>query len=135
MTRIAQRLREHPSKNGIAFNILVTVVEIGGSIALFHLAREIGASEVVSYLIGSIGPVIAGFMIWAKARKFILIQAAGTAVIIRQTSYSTAYNYDQTLPLAATGLGIVGSIAIGRYFKTKGEARGVATNTLPPPPN
>jgi hypothetical protein len=29
-----------------------------------------GASDVVSYLIGSIAPVIGGFMVWAKARKF-----------------------------------------------------------------
>ena len=45
--------------------------------------------------------------VWAA---LFLIQAAGTALIIRQTRYSTAYNYDQALPLAATGLGIVGSI-------------------------
>jgi hypothetical protein len=223
--RIAQGLEEHPAKKGMAFNILVTVVEIGGSIALFHLAQGMGANDVVSYLIGSIAPVVGGFMIWAKARKFsgasaaifaftalsaivalvgstapkvllykdcattaligliflgscvlarrpvvfymaqrygtdgthdgmanfdtmwdtyrdfrtgmyvisylwatlFLIQAAGTALIIRQTSYSTAYNYNQTLPLVATGLGILGSIAIGRYFARKGKARGRPT--------
>jgi uncharacterized membrane protein len=60
-----------------------------------------------------------------------LIQAAGTALIIRQTRYSTAYNYDQILPLAATGLGIVGSIAIGRSFAKKGEARGATASAVP----
>jgi uncharacterized membrane protein len=59
--------------------------------------------------------------LWAV---LFLIQAAGTALVIHQTRYSTAYNYDQTLPLAATGLGIVGSIAIGRYYAKKGQARG-----------
>ncbi len=44
-----------------------------------------------------------------------------TALIIRQTSFSTAYNYDQILPLVATGLGILGSIALGRYFGRKGQ--------------
>jgi hypothetical protein len=224
--RIAQGLKEHPAKKGMLFNILVTVVEIGGSIALFHLAQRLGASDVASYLVGSIGPVVGGFMIWAKARKFsgasaaiftftvvsaiialagsttpkvllykdcvataligliflgscflahkpvvfymaqrhgtdgthdgmaifdtmwdtyhefrrgmyvisylwaalFLLQAAGTALIIRQAKYSTAYNYDQILPLVATALGIVGSIAISRYFTKKGRARGAAAN-------
>jgi hypothetical protein len=219
--QIARGLRDHPAKRGMPFNVLVTAVEIGGSIGLFHLAQRSGANDVVSYLVGSIAPVVGGFMVWAKARKFsgasaaifaftalsavialigstapkvllykdcaataligfiflascVLlrkplvfymaqrygtdgthdgiaifdamweasrdfrtcmylisylwaalfgIQAAGTALIIRQTRYSTAYQYDQILPLAATGLGIVGSITIGRYFNKKGEAR------------
>jgi hypothetical protein len=227
--QIAQGLREHPAKKGMRFNILVTMVEIGGSIGLFHLAQRMGASDVVSYLVGSIAPVIGGFMVWAKARKFsgasaaifaftalsavialigstapkvllykdcavtaligliflgscvlvrkplvfymaqrygtdgthdgmavfdtmwdfsrdfrtcmyvisylwavlFVIQAAGTALIIRQTRYSTAYNYDQILPLAAIGLGIGGSIAIGRYFNRKGEARDDAADAVP----
>ncbi|MBV8947837.1 MAG: hypothetical protein JOZ95_20590 [Solirubrobacterales bacterium] len=66
--------------------------------------------------------------LWAV---LFLIQAAGTVLIIRQTRYSTAYNYDQILPWAAIGLGIVGSIAIGRYFNKKGEARGGAANAVP----
>lgn len=222
--RIAHGLRDHPAKKGMRFNILVTVVEIVGSIALFHLAQRMGASDVVSYLAGSIGPVVGGLAIWAKARKFsgasasifaftamsaiialiastapkvllykdcattaligliflgscvvahkpvvfyfaqrygtdgthdgmaifdmmwdtyrdfragmyvtsylwaglFLIQAGGTALIIHQTTYATAYNFNQILPLVATALGIVGSIAIGRYFTTKGKARGAA---------
>jgi hypothetical protein len=227
--QIAQGLREHPAKKGMRFNILVTAVEVGGSIGLFHLARRMGASDVASYLIGSIAPVVGGFMVWAKARKFsgasaaifsftalsavialvgshapkvllykdcavtaligliflgscilvrkpvvfymaqrygtdgthdgmaiydkmwevyrdfrtgmyvigylwaalFLIQAAGTALIILQTRYSTAYNYDQTLPLAATGLGILGSIAIGRHFAKRGQARGATASVVP----
>jgi hypothetical protein len=219
--QIAQRLREHPAKRGMLFNLLVTAVEIGGSIALFHFARHSGASEVVSYLVGSIAPVVGGLVIWAKARKFsgasaaifaftavsaliallgstspkvllykdcattaligllflgscvvarkplvfyfaqrygtdgshdgmavfdtmwstypdfrrgmyltgylwaalFLVQAGGTALIIHQNNYSTGYNYDQILPLVATALGILGSIAIGRYFTTKGKSR------------
>jgi hypothetical protein len=222
--RIAQGLRDHPAKQGMRFNIVVTLVEIGGSIALFHLAQRMGASDVVSYLVGSIGPVVGGLTIWAKARKFsgasaaifvftavsalialvvssspkvllykdcattaligliflgscalhrkplvfyfaqrygtdgthdgmavfdlmwdiyrdfragmyvtsylwaglFIIQAAGTALIVDQTTYSTAYDFNQILPLAATALGIVGSIVIGRYFTKKGKARGAA---------
>ena len=219
--QIALGLREHSAKKGLPFNILVTVVEIGGSIALFHLAQRMGASDVVSYLVGSIAPVLGGFAIWIKARKFsgasaaiftftflsavialvgsttpkvllykdcaataliglvflgscvlthkpvvfymaqrygtdgtrdgmstfdtmwdaypdfrrgmyvtsylwaglFLVQAAVTALVIRQTDYSTGYNYDQILPVVAIALGIGGSIAIGRYFTKKGEAR------------
>jgi uncharacterized membrane protein len=66
--------------------------------------------------------------LWAA---LFLIQAAGTALIIRQTGYSTAYNYDQILPFASTGLGIVGSIAIGRYYAKKGKARGPTANAIP----
>ena len=220
--QIASGLREHPAKKGLPFNIFVTILEIGGSITLFHLARRMGASGAVSYLVGSIAPVLGGFAIWIRARKFsgasaavfaftfisavvaligstspkvllykdcaatglvglvflgscvlahkpvafylaqrygtdgthegmstfdamwdaypdfrrgmyvtsylwavlFLIQAASTALIIRQSNYSTAYNYDQLLPVAAIALGLVGSIAIGRYFATKGKSRG-----------
>jgi hypothetical protein len=217
---IAQALKEHSASKGRSFNILVTLIEIGGSIGLFHLARSLGASDVVSYLAGSIGPVVGGLLIWIKARTFsgasaaifaftaisavialigstnpkvllykdcattaligliflgscvlarrpvvfymaqrygsdgshdgmalfdtlwntyrnfrttmylisylwaalFLIQAAVTALIIRQTSFSAAYNYDQILPLVATGLGIVGSVALGRRSQKRGEA-------------
>ena len=47
-------------------------------------------------------------------------------MIIRQTNYASAYNYDQILPVVATALGIVGSIFIGRLFTKKGRARGAA---------
>ena len=222
--QIALGLSEHPAKKGLPFNLLVTFIEIGGSIALFHFAQRRGASDVVSYLVGSIAPVLGGVAIWIKARKFsgasaaififtflsaiialvgstnpkvllykdcaataligliflgscvlapkplvyffaqrygtdgthegmstfdimwdvypdfrrgmyvtaylwatlFLLQASGTALIIRETSYGTAYNYDQLLPVVAIALGIVGSIAVGRYFTRKGKSRDVA---------
>jgi hypothetical protein len=217
---IAQRLAEHPARKGMRFNVAVTAVEIGGSIALFHLARRLGAGDVASYLIGSIAPVIGGCMVWAKARKFsgasaaifaftalsavialigsgspkvllykdcavtaligivflascvlarkplvfymaqrygtdgthdgmatfdviwdvskdfrtciylisylwaalFVTQSAATALIIHQTRYSVAYNYDQILPWVAIGLGIAASMAIGRHFRGLREA-------------
>jgi hypothetical protein len=229
---IAQGLKDHPARKGMSFNILVTLVEIGGSIGLFHLARSLGASDVVSYLVGSIGPVVGGLAIWIRARKFsgasaaifsftiisaiialvgstnpkvllykdcattalvgliflgscvvarkpvvfymaqrygtdgshegmaifdqmwntyrdfrvtmyvisswwaalFLIQAAVTALIVRQASFSTAYNYDQILPLVATGLGILGSIALGQRAARKGQAAYDAAQVRPPGP-
>lgn len=84
--------------------------------AIFEAIRDVSRDfrtcmYVISYL-------------WAV---LFLIQAAGTALIIRQTRFSTAYNYDRILPWAAIGLGIVGSIEIGRYFN---EARGGARTTI-----
>ena len=223
---IAHGLKEHPARKGLRFNLFVTGIEIGGSIALFHLARSIGASDVDSYLAGSIAPILGALMIWAKARKFsgasaaiftftmvsavialagstapkvllykdcaataliglvflgscvvgrkpvvfylaqrygadgthegmsifdtmwdtyhgfrqamyvtsylwaalFLVQASATALIIREVSYATAYNYDQILPFVATALGIVGSIAIGRYFTKRGRAQAALAN-------
>ncbi|MDQ2749141.1 MAG: hypothetical protein M3Y44_06405 [Actinomycetota bacterium] len=225
--QITQGLNDHPARKGMRFNVLVTLVEIGGSIALFQLAHRLGASSVVSYLVGSIGPAVGGVAIWVKARKFsgasasifaftavsavialiasstpkvllykdcattaligliflgsaivarkplvfyfaqrygtdgthdgmatfdlmwenyrdfragmyvtsylwaalFLLQAGGTALIIDHTGYSTAYAYNQILPLLATALGIMGSIVIGRYFTKKGRARGAADLT------
>lgn len=61
--------------------------------------------------------------LWAA---LFLVQAAGTALIVDHTSYSTAHNYNQILPLVAIALGVIGSIRIGRHFTNKGKARGAA---------
>lgn len=37
---------------------------------MFRLAQYIGASDVSSYLTGSVGPVAGGFAVWARARRF-----------------------------------------------------------------
>jgi uncharacterized membrane protein len=227
---IAAALRAHPAKKGMLFNVLVTAVEVGGSIALFHLARQRGASDVVSYLVGSIAPVVGGVLVWIKARKFsgasaaifaftalsaaialagsttpkmllykdcattasigllflgsallagrpivfymaqrygsdgthdgmavfdtmwgaypdfrrgiyvisylwaalFVVQAAVTALIIRQSSYSTGYDYDQVLPMVAIAVGVAGSIAISRYYTNKGTAGAPSGGTARP---
>ena len=43
-------------------------------------------------------------------------------------------DYDQVLPLVATGLGILGSVALGRYSARKGQARRDAASTDLPGP-
>lgn len=73
---IAHALTGCSPKQGIVFNILVTLVEVGGSIGLFQLAQMWGANGVTSYLVGSIAPVIGGLMVWARARKFSGASAA-----------------------------------------------------------
>lgn len=74
--QIAHALSGSAAKKGMFFNILVTVVEVGGSIGLFQLAESMGASDVISYLVGSVAPVIGGLMVWARAREFSGASAA-----------------------------------------------------------
>lgn len=78
---IARALREHPSRKGVAFNIAVTLLEIGGNIGLFHLAKGVGGSDVVAYLIGSIAPVLGMLVVWARSRKFSGVSAAMFAFV------------------------------------------------------
>ena len=63
--------------------------------------------------------------LWAAV---FLVQSAGTALIIRESSYSTGYNYDQILPVVAIALGLAGSVAIARHFTRRGRARGAAAD-------
>lgn len=236
-SEITERLKAHSGRKGVPFNAFVTAVEVGGSISIFHLARSSGASDVDSYLAGSVAPLLGALMIWAKARKFsgasaaifaftilsavialvgsttpkvllykdcaatavvglvfllstlaskplafylaqrygtdatnegmsifdtiwdrsaefragmyrisylwaavFLAQAAGTALIIHQTRYSTGYTYDQILPFAAIAAGLAGSMAIGRSIAQRGEAHEpqrapAATNADSQPPS
>lgn len=64
---------------GLLFNILVTAVEVGGSIGLFQLAEAWGANDVISYLVGSIAPVIGGVMVWIRARE---LSGASVAIFL-----------------------------------------------------
>ncbi len=79
--QIARALREHPAKKGVAFNIGVTVLEIGGGIGLFHLAKGIGASDVAAYLAGSVAPLLGALVVWARSRKFSGASAAMFAFV------------------------------------------------------
>ena len=119
--QIAQGLREHSAKKGMRFNILVTAVEIGGSIGLFHLARRLGASDVVSYLVGSIAPVVGGSMVWAKARKFSGASAAifaftalSAVIALIGSTEPKVLLYKDCAVTALIGLIFLGSCALGR---------------------
>lgn len=73
---IAHALSGRSAKSGLLFNLLVTAVEVGGSIGLFQLAESWGANDVTSYVVGSVAPLIGGLMVWARARKFSGASAA-----------------------------------------------------------
>jgi len=119
--QIAEGLREHPARKGMRFNLLVTVVEIGGSIGLFHLARGLGASDVASYLIGSIAPVVGGFMVWAKARKFSGASAAifaftalSAVIALIGSTTPKALLYKDCAVTAVIGVIFLGSCVLAR---------------------
>ncbi len=73
---ISRGLKAHPAKKGLVFNVAVTVLEIGGAIALFHVAKSAGRSDVVAYLAGSIAPVLGALVVWARAKTFSGASAA-----------------------------------------------------------
>ena len=73
---IDRDLASHPARNGIAFNIAVTVVEIGGALALFHVAKAVGASDVEAYLTGSVAPLLGAVAVWVRSKKFSGASAA-----------------------------------------------------------
>jgi hypothetical protein len=73
---IERRMQAHPAKKGLVFNLAVTVLEIGGAILLFQLARSMGASEVVAYLAGSIAPVLGALAVWIRSKAFSGASAA-----------------------------------------------------------
>lgn len=221
---ITRELKAHPARKGLVFNIAVTVVEIGGAIGLFHIARSMGGSDVVAYLVGSIAPALGALVIWARSKKFsgasaaifaftalsavvaivgstdpkvllykdcattaliglvfglscvlmprpvifyfaqrygtdgtgqgmaafdkmwaaypgfrrsmyqisilwaavFLIQAGVTALIIRSTTFNTAYNWDQTLPIVALVVAMMLTMIISRHAQRLGKARQAA---------
>lgn len=224
---IDRALNAHPAKKGIVFNIAVTALEIGGAIALFHLVKGLGGSDVAAYLAGSAAPVLGAAAIWIRAKKFsgasaaifaftalsavvavvgstdskvllykdcastalvglvfglscvlmrrpvifyfaqrygtdgtnegmaafdamwgayplfrrsmyqisvvwavvFLVQAGVTALIIASTSFDTAYNWDQILPIAAVAVAMVLTTAIARRTRKEGAAlRAAARN-------
>ncbi|WP_146238952.1 hypothetical protein [Arthrobacter livingstonensis] len=79
---IARALREHPAKKGVAFNIAVTVLEVGGGIGLFHLAKGISGNDVTAYVSGSIAPLLGAVVVWARSRKFSGASAAMFAFVV-----------------------------------------------------
>ena len=118
--QIAPGLKEHPAKKGLPFNIFVTAVEIGGSITLFHLARSMGASDVVSYLVGSIAPILGGLMIWVKARKFSGASAAiftftlvSAVIALVGSTTPKVLLYKDCAATALIGLVFLGSCVVG----------------------
>lgn len=61
--------------------------------------------------------------VWAAV---FLVQAGVTALIIHATAFSTAYNYDQILPIVALVLAMGVTIVLARRAKKEGEARAAA---------
>ncbi|PYI65487.1 hypothetical protein CVV68_18120 [Arthrobacter livingstonensis] len=65
----------------MVFNIAVTVLEVGGGIGLFHLAKGISGNDVAAYLAGSIAPLLGALVVWVRSRKFSGASAAMFAFV------------------------------------------------------
>ncbi|WP_375483416.1 VC0807 family protein [uncultured Jatrophihabitans sp.] len=57
------------NRAGLAFNVAVTVLDVGVAIAAFAVARDAGAGEATAYLIAGVGPVLGGVAVWVRAGK------------------------------------------------------------------
>lgn len=66
---ITRTMQAHPASRGLVFNVAVTVLEIGGAIAVFGLVQARGGSDVEAYLAGTAAPLAGAVIIWARARK------------------------------------------------------------------
>lgn len=62
-------------------------------------------------------------IVWAA---LFLAQASVTALIVASSSFAVAYTWDQILPLVATALAIVATVAISRRARRQGDARRAA---------
>jgi uncharacterized membrane protein len=119
--QIAQGLKDHPARKGMRFNLLVTAMEIGGSIGLFQLARAMGASDVVAYLTGSIGPLAGGVTIWIRARKFsgasasiFAFTAVSAVIAVFGSTNPRVLLYKDCAATALIGLIFLGSCLVAR---------------------
>lgn len=61
--------------------------------------------------------------VWAVA---FLVQAGVTALIVASTSFTTAYTWDQVLPLVAVAVAMALTIVLSRRAQRQGEARRLA---------
>lgn len=116
------RLRAaHSPRNGMWFNIIVTVIEIGGTLVLFRLARGAGASEVAAYLIGSIAPVVGALAVWIRSRRLSGASAAifaftilSAAVAVIGSTEPKVLLYKDCAVTAVIGLIFAGSCLLAR---------------------
>lgn len=73
---IEREMAAHPARKGMVFNVAVTVLEVGGAIAVFRVVKNSGGSDVGAYLAGSVAPIVGAGVVWIRARKFSGASAA-----------------------------------------------------------
>lgn len=66
------------ARSGIVFNIVVTAIDVGVAILAFQVARDLGASDVVAYIAGSVGPILGSLAVWVRAKQ---ISGASLAIL------------------------------------------------------
>ncbi len=97
--RIHQELKEHPAKKGLVFNVAVSVLEIGGAIVLFRVAKNNGAGNVAAYLIGSLAPVLGALLVWVRSKKFSGASAAIFAFAVLSAAVAVIGSTDEKVLL------------------------------------
>ncbi|GAA4386516.1 VC0807 family protein [Tsukamurella soli] len=135
----------HPASRGRAFNIVVTLIEVGGALVLFKLARHLGWSDVAAYLLGCLAPIVGAAAVWIRSRRlsgasaaiFAFTALSAVVAVIGSTTPKVLL-YKDCATTAVVGLIFAGSCVIGRplifYFAqrygTDGSAEGMRSFDL-----
>ncbi|MGH3434857.1 MAG: hypothetical protein ACRDRN_00150 [Sciscionella sp.] len=126
--------------------VAVMVLEIGGGIGLFHIAKGIGGNDVEAYLTGSIAPLLGALVVWARSRKFsgasaamfafVALSAAAAVVVGRTDSKVLLYKDCATTALAGLVFGLSCVLMprpvvfyFGQRYGTDGTVRGCRRST------
>lgn len=97
--RIRTELKEHPARKGLVFNVAVTVLEIGGALVLFRVAKNNGAGNVAAYLIGSIAPILGALLVCVRSKKFSGASAAIFAFALFSAAVAIVGSTDEKILL------------------------------------
>lgn len=102
-------------RNGLIFNVAVTVLDVGVAIAAFQLTRGAGASEAVAYFVGSAGPLLGSLAVWLRAREWsgASIAILAFTVLSAVAALVGSHHADVLLYKDAVVTGLVGLVFAG----------------------
>lgn len=141
MSDDAQLKRPPIPKGDILFSLLITVFEIGASIAIFQIARSYGASEVAAYLWSGLAPIIGAIVMFFRTEAIngasiaiLLFALLSAAVAIFGSHEPKILLYKDSFATGLIGLIFLGSLlfprplcyVFGQRFATGGTPEGIA---------
>lgn len=137
-----EQLKRPPIPRGdILFSILLTVFEIGASIAIFQIARSHGATEFSAYLWSGIAPVIGAVVMFFRSKSIngasiaiLLFALLSAAVALFGSHDAKILLYKDSFVTGIIGLIFLGSLLFskplcyffGQRFATGGTPEGIA---------
>lgn len=141
MSDDAQLKRPPIPKGDILFSILLTVFEIGASIAIFKIARSQGATDFSAYLWSCAAPVIGAIVMFLRTKvingasvAILLFALLSAAVALFGSHDAKILLYKDSFVTGIIGLIFLGSLLFprplcywfGQRFATGGTPEGIA---------